>query len=99
MLIKNAGILYGLSPFTVPQPAAEGLRPVMRLTSAVMSIRQITAGEPVGYGGSWVAQRPSTIATVVIGYGDGYPRHAVNGTSVWLNHQRAPLVVESQWIW
>ena len=85
-------MLYGLSPFTVSHPAAKGLRPVMALTSAVMSVRKIAAGEPVGYGGSWVAQRPSTIPTVAVGYGDGYPRHAVNGTPVWVNHQRAPLV-------
>ena len=63
----------------------------MTLTSAVIALRDVAAGEAVGYGGTWVAQRPSRIATVTIGYGDGYPRHAPNGTPVLVNGQRAPL--------
>jgi alanine racemase len=46
----------------------------------------------VGYNSRWTSTRPSRIATVGIGYGDGYPRHAVNGTPVWINGQLAPLV-------
>ncbi len=79
-------------------PAAAGssasagrFKPVMTLMSAVISLRDVAAGEAVGYGGTWVAQRPSRIATVTIGYGDGYPRHAANGTPVLVNGQRAPL--------
>lgn len=65
---------------------------VMQLTSAVMALRTIPAGEGVGYGFRWRAPRESRIATVAIGYGDGYPRHAPDGTPVWINSQRAPLV-------
>jgi len=64
---------------------------VMTLTSAVISLRDITAGEAVGYAASWTASRHSRIATVTIGYGDGYPRLAPNGTPVLVNGQRAPL--------
>lgn len=84
-------MLYGASPFLQPHPNAETLQPVMTLESAVISVRTIETGETVGYGRSWTAQRRSTIATVAIGYGDGYPRQTPNGTPVWINGQRAPL--------
>jgi alanine racemase len=63
----------------------------MTLCSAVISIRNVASGESVGYAANWTAQRPSRIATVSIGYGDGYPRLAANGTPVLINGQRAPL--------
>jgi len=84
-------MLYGNSPFPAPHPAAERLQPVMTLTSAVISIRDVAPGEKVGYGATWTARRPSRIATVTIGYGDGYPRHAPNGTPVLVGGRRAPL--------
>lgn len=84
-------MLYGASPFLQPHPRAATLQPVMTLQSAVISVRTIDVGETVGYGRSWTAQRRSTIATVAIGYGDGYPRQTPNGTPVWINGQRAPL--------
>jgi alanine racemase len=46
----------------------------------------------VGYTANWTAQRHSTIATVAVGYGDGYPRHAPNGTPVLINGVKCPLV-------
>ena len=84
-------MLYGASPFPQPQENAERLEPVMTLQSAVIGVRKIDAGESVGYGSRWIAQRPSTIATVGVGYGDGYPRSAVDGTPVLLNGNRARL--------
>ena len=84
-------MLYGSSPFEQSHPPADQLKAVMTLQSEVIAVRQIDAGETVGYGRSWIAQRPSTIATVAIGYGDGYPRHAPNGTPVLVNGVEAPL--------
>ena len=72
-------------------PNAQTLQPVMTLTSAVIALHDVAAGESVGYGGTWVTQRPSVIATVTIGYGDGYPREAPNGTPILVNGQRATL--------
>lgn len=89
--IRPGFMLWGNSPFGEPQREADRLRPVMTLASAVISVRDIAAGECVGYGGSWQAQRPSRVATVTIGYGDGYPRGAGNGTPVLVNGRRAPL--------
>ena len=84
-------MLYGASPFARPQEHARRLEPVMTLQSEVIGVRKIDTGEAVGYGSRWTAQRPSVIATVGVGYGDGYPRSAVNGTPVLLSGNRARL--------
>ena len=85
-------MLYGNSPFAVPQENADQLKPVMSFESAVISLRTIAAGESVGYTANWAAERDSTIATITVGYGDGYPRNATNGTPVLINGVRCPLV-------
>ena len=85
-------MLYGNSPFNHPQQHADKLQPVMSFESAIISVRSIEAGESVGYTANWTAERPSTIATITVGYGDGYPRHATNGTPVLINGMRCPLV-------
>tara|TARA_R110002072_G_scaffold4245_9_gene30071 strand:- start:8860 stop:9939 length:1080 start_codon:yes stop_codon:yes gene_type:complete len=89
--VRPGYMLYGNSPMLQHHENAQDLQPVMTLTSAVISLRDVAAGEAVGYGGTWVTQRASRIATVTIGYGDGYPRHAPNGTPVLVNGQRAAL--------
>ena len=68
------------------------LFPAMTLRSSVIALRDIAEGEGVGYGQTWRAQKPSKIATVGIGYADGYPRHCPNGTPVMIRGQRASLV-------
>ncbi|ARN72847.1 alanine racemase [Oceanicoccus sagamiensis] len=85
-------MLYGNSPFNIPQENADQLQQVMTLKSAVISVREVAAGESVGYAANWTAERPSTIATIAVGYGDGYPRSAPNGTPVIVNGQRVKLV-------
>ncbi len=84
-------MLYGTSPFAHSHEHGDKLQPVMTLRSAVIGIREIGVGESVGYGSSWVSERPSRIATVAIGYGDGYPRHAPSGTPVLIKGRRMPL--------
>lgn len=79
--------LYGAG---ADEPA--GLRPVMRVGSEVIAIREIAAGEPVGYGGRFVATRPTRVGLVAFGYADGYPRSAPDGTPVAVDGQRVPLV-------
>jgi alanine racemase len=89
--VRPGYMLYGNSPMLDGHVNAHSLQAVMTLTSAVISLRDVAAGDTVGYGGTWVAPRASRIATVTIGYGDGYPRHALNGTPVLVNGQRASL--------
>ncbi len=90
--IRPGIMLYGASPVAVQRAKDFGLRPVMTLEAPVIAIRVIAEGECVGYGHCWQAKQPSRIATLAIGYGDGYPRHAPDGTPVWLNGQCVPLV-------
>lgn len=83
--VRPGIMLYGSSPF--PERTAEelGLRPVMTLTSRIIALRTVKKGEPVGYGAAWTAERDTRIAVIAVGYGDGYPRHARNGTPVLVN--------------
>lgn len=89
--IRPGIMLYGLSPFAQRHPLTESLIPVMTLESEIIAIRHIETGERVGYGSTWEAQRPSRVATVAIGYGDGYPRNAKSGTPVLVRGARARL--------
>jgi alanine racemase len=85
-------MLYGASPFAEAQPLATALRPAMTLESALISVRNLPAGEPVGYGGRFVCERPTRVGVVAIGYADGYPRHAPTGTPVAVNGQVTRLI-------
>jgi alanine racemase len=84
-------MLYGLCPAGSFSSDSHGLRPAMSMNSEIIAIRDLVAGEGVGYGHNWVAKRNSKIGTIAIGYGDGYPRHAPSGTPVLVNAQRVPL--------
>ncbi|WP_028239142.1 alanine racemase [Stutzerimonas azotifigens] len=84
-------MLYGASPFADLEPKTLGIEPAMTLTARIIAVREVSAGESVGYGGGWVAQRPSRIATVSCGYADGYPRTAPSGTPVAIRGLRVPL--------
>ncbi len=85
-------MLYGSSPFPQPSALAEQLQPVMTLKSSVIALREVPPGESVGYGARWSARQPSRIATVAMGYGDGYPVHAPDGMPVLIKGQRCPMV-------
>jgi alanine racemase len=84
--------LYGVSPFAAGTGASLGLRPAMTLHSEVIAVKDVAAGETVGYGGTWRAARATRMAVVAAGYGDGYPRNVPSGTPVLVNGRRAPLV-------
>ncbi|MEO6185595.1 MAG: alanine racemase [Steroidobacteraceae bacterium] len=84
--------LYGVSPFTEQIGSTLGLTPAMRLVSTVIAVRQVPAGETVGYGGTWRAARDASVAIIAGGYGDGLPRALPNGTPVILRGRRAALV-------
>jgi alanine racemase len=88
--VRPGIMLYGDNPMSATHDVP--LLPVMTLTAKVIAIRQIGVGESVGYNERWSSKRPSRIGTIGIGYGDGYPRHARNGTPVWIDGQIAPLV-------
>lgn len=88
--VRPGLMLYGANPLQMECHLP--LQAAMTLTAKVIAIREIDAGEAVGYNAKWRANRRTRIATIGIGYGDGYPRHASNGTPVLIRGQRAKLV-------
>jgi len=81
--VRPGIILYGASPSGQWQDiASTGLQPVMTLSSEIIGIQQLTAGDGVGYGYRYRASGPQRIGIVACGYADGYPRHAPTGTPV-----------------
>jgi alanine racemase len=83
-------MLYGYAP--APHLAARAaVRPAMRLRTRVAQTRVVPAGTPVSYAGTFVTTRPSTIATLPVGYADGYHRLASNRAQVLLRGRRAPV--------
>lgn len=84
-------MLYGDNPSRLAQPP-QPLRSAMRLVAPIMALREVKRGASVGYGSTWRADRDSLIATIAIGYADGYPRHAKNGTPVVVHNLEATLV-------
>ena len=92
MDMVRAGItLYGLWPSDEVPKDIVPLRPVMSLYSQVVYVKEIEAGTPVSYGGTYVAKEKRRIATIPVGYGDGYPRSLSNKGYVLIRGKRAPI--------
>lgn len=89
--VRPGIMLYGVSPFS-PANTTPKLSPVMQLTAPILSVKTIPFGASVGYGGSWVADKKTTIAIIAIGYADGYPYHAKSGTPVLIGNTLCPLL-------
>jgi alanine racemase len=89
--VRPGLLLYGVSPFRSSTGADHGVRPVMTLRSQIIAVKDLVVGDQVGYGGQWTATRPTRLAIVSVGYGDGYPRSARSGTPVLVNGERSAL--------
>ena len=85
-------MLYGGSPLSECTAASLDLVPVMTLRSQVLAVKKIDAGESVGYGATWVSDSDTYIGVLAMGYGDGYPRSAPEGTPILINGEIYPLV-------
>lgn len=90
--VRPGVMLYGISPFPDSTGEQLGLMPVMELRSRLIAVKRIKAGETVGYGSSWICEKPTIMGVAAIGYGDGYPRYAKVGTPVLVNGRRVPLI-------
>ncbi len=88
--VRSGISCYGLPPGNDEQ-LAQHLQPVMRLKSRIIAIHALNTGDSAGYNEQFIAQKPSTLATVAIGYGDGYPRAVTNGTAVYVNGETAAI--------
>lgn len=80
--VRPGIMLYGASPVSATPVEYFNLKPVMQLTSQLIAVQTLAAGESVGYGQQFTASNPTRIGIVACGYADGYPRHAPNGTPV-----------------
>ncbi len=92
-LVRLGGVLYGLGGDVLPDevPIPE-LKPVMSLCSQIAHIKHVPAGESLGYGRTFATARDSIIATVPIGYDDGYRRSLSNNSRVIVNGVFAPVI-------
>jgi len=90
--IRPGIMLYGVYPLLEQKGSTLVLKPAMTLRSKLIAVRELPAGAKVGYAGTWVCPEAMPVGVVGIGYGDGYPRHAVSGTPVMINGVQCPLV-------
>jgi alanine racemase len=89
-LVRPGIGLFGMAPGV--DTSALRLEPVMRVRTEVVALRPLTVGQSVGYGAAWTALRPSLIATIPMGYGDGLSRALSNRGQVLVRGKRAPIV-------
>ncbi|HPE60237.1 MAG TPA: alanine racemase [Thiolinea sp.] len=89
--IRPGLMLYGVTPMDDGSAQAL-LKPAMTLKSALIAVRELHPGEHVGYGGRFRCETTTRVGVVAMGYADGYPRHATDGTPVLLNGRRTRLI-------
>lgn len=91
--LARAGIaMYGMYPSDEVDKTAVDLKPALTLKSHVSFVKNIKAGTPISYGGTFVSNRPMRVATIPVGYGDGYPRSLSNKGYVLIHGKRAQIL-------
>ena len=100
-VVRPGIAIFGVSPFTTAEPDADlgdaavsvarELKPVMRVRTEIVSLRNVAPGDCIGYGHTWRAERPSVIATVPMGYADGLSRNLSNRGHALVRGKRAPI--------
>jgi alanine racemase len=90
-MVRCGVAVYGLDPF-LEDPAERGLEPALELTSYVARVERFEPGQSAGYGRRWAAVQPTFVATVPIGYGDGWRRALSGDCDVLIGGERHPLV-------
>jgi alanine racemase len=90
-MVRCGVAVYGMDPFQ-RDPAEQGLEPALELRSYVAAVKAAAPGQSAGYGRRFIADAPTTLATVPIGYGDGVRRALTNNAEVLIRGRRHPLV-------
>ena len=90
--IRPGILLYGASPVADKSAVTWGLEPAMTVSTEIIAVQNLAAGDAIGYGGRFVAQCRMRVGVVACGYADGYPRIAADGTPVIVQGTRVPLV-------
>jgi alanine racemase len=90
-MVRCGIAVYGMDPFH-EDPDKHGLEPALTLRSWVAAVRRFEPGDSAGYGRRWSAREPTWVATVPLGYGDGWRRALTNDCDVLIGGRRHPLV-------
>jgi len=90
-LVRPGIMLYGSPPSQELHSPAE-LKPVMSFKSKILQLKEVPAGQPIGYGRTFTTDKLTRIATIPVGYDDGYPRVLSNRGQALVHGQRAPLI-------
>ena len=91
-VVRPGLALYGVSPIIGKKAHDLGLKPVMTLKTKIIAIKRLSKYSLVGYGGRFICPEDLKVAIIAIGYGDGYPRSAIDGTPVLVNGKRCKLI-------
>ena len=91
-LVRAGVTLYGLYPSEEVRRDTVELTPALSLYSHIVYIKTVPAGQPISYGGTFVTKRQMRVATIPMGYGDGYPRSLSNRGCVLIHGKRAPIL-------
>ncbi len=91
-LMRAGIILYGLTPSDEVSADMIKLWPVLNWKSTVVYVKTLPAGVPVSYGGTYITSGETVVATIPVGYGDGYPRLLSNQGYVLIHGKRAPII-------
>lgn len=90
--VRPGIMLYGVSPIAGKSYSEFGLQSVMTVRSRLLAVRNLPKGSKIGYGSTWICPEAMPIGVISFGYGNGYPRHARNGTPILVNGIECPLV-------
>ena len=91
-LVRSGIITYGMYPSTEVSPTLLPLKPALTWLSRVTHVKTLPAGRPISYGGTYVTQQPTVVATVPVGYADGYRRSLSGKFHVLIRGKKAPIL-------
>lgn len=91
-IVRAGIILYGMWPSSVVNKERVPLKPVFSLHSQIVYLKTVPANISISYGGTYITSKTTKVATVPIGYGDGYPRSLSNKADVLIKGMRCPII-------
>ena len=91
-MVRSGIVTYGMYPSTEVEPGLLPLKPALQWLSRVTHVKELPAGRPISYGGTFVTSRPTTVATVPVGYADGYRRSLSGKFYVLIHGKKAPIM-------
>jgi alanine racemase len=91
-MVRSGIVTYGMYPSSEVEPQRLPLKPALQWLSRVTHVKLLPAGRPISYGGTYVTQRPTVVATVPVGYADGYRRSLSGKFYVLIRGKKAPIL-------